>query len=707
MEVARTWLPRGLALAAFCLYALAAPPSFYWLDSAELSAAAFALGSPHPTGFPLYCILAKAATFMPFGELAFRVNLFSASCAALAVLWSTRLVCESCRDDLPALVGAAAGGALLALSLGLMRQATVAEVYAPTVALLAGTLVLVDRVARGGDARWGLALALVVGLGVGLHVTYGLVAAPLVVLLAVRLYRGARWPLLAPLLVVLVAGALLAYLPLRSASGRIDEVDWGHPDRLATLVGHITAASIRTAHADEIGATSGGRLGHHAAVLAGDMADAVGPFTALAALFGLGWLLRQRRTRWLAGTLVTIALGDVAYSLGINPMGLIDLQNGLPLTLVMCIGAGVGVAWLARNLGAERGPIGALAGASVGAAVGMLLVIPVALVSVPEVWSASAPGGDADVPRAWSQAALDQTPPGGVALVQGDSTAAGLMYLTVVENARPDAAVLVRQLLPDLERTRAVLARTGMDPATIASNRPLASILASGRPITWEIGQDGLPGARDVAVGVPLSRLLPAGARASQTREQAASEMLAAAATLADLFAGAGSRDRNARRVLAHSLTALGRVAYGSGDGGTAELLFDGALSVRPGHLAALVNRGVVAAQRRDWPAAIEWTERALVVDPGRVSARINAARYHIQAGNDARAREHVERALELEPGLAGAWALAAVLDLRAGQGERAAEHLRRARDIDPADADVLHVIRQLEEARARHEGRD
>src|SRR5690606_37125692 len=129
--------------------------------------------------------------------------------------------------------------------------ATVAEVYAPAAALMAGALVLVDRVARGGDARQGLALAMVAGLGLGVHVSFALLGAPVIALMALRLYRGARWPLLAPLLVVAIAGALYAYLPVRSATGRVAEVDWGHPRDASGLVAHVSAERIREAYGDE------------------------------------------------------------------------------------------------------------------------------------------------------------------------------------------------------------------------------------------------------------------------------------------------------------------------------------------------------------------------------------------------------------------------------------------------------------------------
>ncbi|HTM22680.1 MAG TPA: DUF2723 domain-containing protein, partial [Kofleriaceae bacterium] len=219
------WTPRVLAVLAFGLYALAAPGGPYWLDSGELSAAGVALGIGHPTGFPLHMALLKLASLLPLGELAFRANLLSAACAALAVLWVARLVIETAegqpgvRREAPrdprlsgsgysAVVGAVAAGAALGLSLTFFRQATVAEVYAPNAALLALALLLGQRVAAGGGARAGLALALVCGLGLGVHVTFALVGAPLVVLYLLRLRRGARWTVVAPLVVALGAGGL-------------------------------------------------------------------------------------------------------------------------------------------------------------------------------------------------------------------------------------------------------------------------------------------------------------------------------------------------------------------------------------------------------------------------------------------------------------------------------------------------------------------
>lgn len=701
VEDARRWLPRGVALAAFMLYIMAAPPGFYWLDSAELTAAAVALGVAHPTGFPLYCIVARAAAFVPLGELAFRVELLSAVCAALAVFWTTRLVLDLCRDDMHALVGAAVAGTLLALSAVFLRQATVAEVYAPGAALLAGGLVLLEQVSRGGDARWGLALALVCGLCLAMHVSTWLLGPVALALMGVRLYRGARWPLLAPLVALAMAGAAIAYLPVRSASGHVGVLDWGHPDQLDRLSDHLSAQRIRNAFSDQMGVVEGAQVAPQVASLVEESADQLGPIAPLAALFGLGWLARQRRSRWVAAALAVIGAGDVIYTLWVNPMGQADWQNGVPLALAVSICAGAGVAWLSRFLRA--------AGPFVAAVAGVLLVLPPAVVSLPAVWQASAPSGEPadspDAPRAWAEAALAVTPPRGLALVQTDSTAAGLLYLTEVEGARPDVAVVVRQFVPDHRYMQAALARGGVDARGLREDfepaQTLAWLLGRRRPMTWEVGREDIPAGMDVRAAAPLLRLAREheGVERAGGREVWRRELAMAAGTLARIFAGAAGRDRVARREHARALTALGRMAYGSGEVALGVEILQRAVLTLPTHVAALVNLGVATARLGDFAAAVAYTERALQLAPDHVSAMVNVTRYLLQLSQDQQAMRHIERALELDDGNAGAWALAATLDLRAGQKERALTRLQRALAIEPENPDARGLAAQLDPA--------
>jgi len=79
--------PEGAVFAiAAALYVVLAAPGVGWMDSGELTAAAWSLGGAHPPGHPAHSLLGKLASLAPLGEIAFRVNLLSgvAMAAALA-----------------------------------------------------------------------------------------------------------------------------------------------------------------------------------------------------------------------------------------------------------------------------------------------------------------------------------------------------------------------------------------------------------------------------------------------------------------------------------------------------------------------------------------------------------------------------------------------------------------------------------------------
>src|SRR5437899_1481108 len=77
------------ALAALWAYALTLSPTVAWVnlgeDSGDLLAASATLGIPHPTGYPLFVLLGRLATFLPLGTIAFRINLVAAVAAAASV----------------------------------------------------------------------------------------------------------------------------------------------------------------------------------------------------------------------------------------------------------------------------------------------------------------------------------------------------------------------------------------------------------------------------------------------------------------------------------------------------------------------------------------------------------------------------------------------------------------------------------------------
>ena len=79
----------SLFLFPFFIYLDTMAPSITWqhdgADGGDLIAAAYTFGIPHPTGYPLYVLLARLFTFLPWGDIAYRVNLMSTFFAAATI----------------------------------------------------------------------------------------------------------------------------------------------------------------------------------------------------------------------------------------------------------------------------------------------------------------------------------------------------------------------------------------------------------------------------------------------------------------------------------------------------------------------------------------------------------------------------------------------------------------------------------------------
>src|SRR3990172_6909542 len=76
----------GIFGSTLIVYILTLSRSVYFGDSGELIAVARTLGIAHPPGYPLYTMIAHLFTYLPFGNLAFRVNLFSAVTSSLTIV---------------------------------------------------------------------------------------------------------------------------------------------------------------------------------------------------------------------------------------------------------------------------------------------------------------------------------------------------------------------------------------------------------------------------------------------------------------------------------------------------------------------------------------------------------------------------------------------------------------------------------------------
>ena len=152
-RLAASMLVGVIALAATWLTLL--PGVAFW-DTAELQAVGPLMGTAHPTGFPTYVLLGWFASVVlqPLGEPAFRMNLLSAICLAVAAGVTVDLVGR--------LTGRLALGMAAGIGLALMPTAWAMATHAEThtlhlafVAILLWMLVAWDERVRGPGSREG------------------------------------------------------------------------------------------------------------------------------------------------------------------------------------------------------------------------------------------------------------------------------------------------------------------------------------------------------------------------------------------------------------------------------------------------------------------------------------------------------------------------------------------------------------------------
>ena len=168
----------GLILAAGVM------PGFHWHDTAEFGAVASRLSLSHPPGHPLHALTTRAVLELPLGDLACRANVASSVCLAFALSvfarvlgvlapglsWFERFVFASWPVVFPVV----------------FLQGIRAEVYALNLLVTLGVAYCAVELRPLEGGRFFVALALLVGLGLGNHSLLIAALAPIVVWRAAR-----------------------------------------------------------------------------------------------------------------------------------------------------------------------------------------------------------------------------------------------------------------------------------------------------------------------------------------------------------------------------------------------------------------------------------------------------------------------------------------------------------------------------------------
>ncbi len=422
---------------SFALYLATLAPTVLADDSAELVSTAHVLGICHPTGYPIWLLLAKLFDLVPIATPPVRIGVFSALCgsaAAATIAWITSELTAS----LPA---ALLGGLVAACSGPLWSSATEAEVHAMNALVISLSLLFFVRFERTRRPPDFIALAATAGLGLAHHRIAIFYTAPLVAAGALMLRPR-------PSVLLKATGALAApllfylYLPIRAATH--PAVMFSDISKWSELRAYLMGAS----YADLAFARP---FGEAIAVARRFLADTVTELTVGgSALAAIGALALIRRQRAPGACLVLSSTLLLAWNLGYMVP---DWEAYfVPIGLAIAVWVGVGLASLANAMRSSVARRHQWAAPAVTFATLALVVANL----VQHNWSSSGHRGD------WqyydkASAVLAQIPHGGILVSDLDYGTFLPMYLQIVEGKRRDIVVTgASDIYPTWEHDREV-----------------------------------------------------------------------------------------------------------------------------------------------------------------------------------------------------------------------------------------------------------
>ncbi len=432
----------SLATVVFSIYLRTLCPTLYWGDCGELALVVSTLGIPHPTGYPLYCLLGKAWTLLlPFGSLVWKLNVLSAFLGSLATGWLygfARMI------PLPRPLALAVAG-LLAFSATFWQQSLITETY--TLAAFFTCLLLFlavrwrTRGCRTGDLRL---LAVAYGFTLTCHQTNTLFLPGFIAFILcsqpalLRLRQTAiRRQWLTTIVCALPPLLFYLYLPIRAHAH--PAYNWGDVETPFAFFYHVTGRAFATIMFHQAPLQVLMRLMGWACGLGRELSW---PVVALAAL-GLALFWRRAAERPLAALLTWILLADVGFVINYA------IYNGyiyyIPSYVILSVGAGRGLLglWqaLEPRLEPAKRPAFAAFGASCALASIPLQAITHDYVGLSNNWTCYDYGRNL----------LASVPSHGLLIENGDDTASSsVLYLQIVENVRPDVTLVRRTFIGSL-----------------------------------------------------------------------------------------------------------------------------------------------------------------------------------------------------------------------------------------------------------------
>ncbi len=342
-------VPLAVATMALIVYVATLAPGLDFIDSGELATVATTLGIAHPTGYPLFTLVAHLFARIPIGaEPIDRLNFMAAFfCAAGIAVFVRLLLYLFERFDLneseadTARFSAAGAGLLLAFSETYWSQATAIEVYSLHVLLVMSVLYAFLRANDSGTTAHWLLFAFLLGLSFTNHMTTILLAPACLYYYFSRQGIGRRaWRrILTMAPAFLLSLSLYLYLPFRAAENPV--MNWGNPVTLQRFLWQWTGKQYRSWIFSSMEVAEK-QFSYFLSSFPSEFAY-LGGILALVGIVRLWWINKQ-----LAVFTILLFVGCVAYSINYD---IHDIDSYFLLAYITtAIWSGFGIAVVLRRL---------------------------------------------------------------------------------------------------------------------------------------------------------------------------------------------------------------------------------------------------------------------------------------------------------------------------------------------------------------------
>jgi Tfp pilus assembly protein PilF len=691
--------------AAMAAYLLTMCPTVYTRDTGDLITASYTLGVAHATGYPLYMLVGKLFSLIPYGDVAYRYNLmgglFSAATAALACLVAGKLT--------KSWQAAAGAGLLVAYSWFVWDQGTVAEVYGIHAFFTTLLLWLALRWRDRHDEGTPYLFAAAYGLALTNHLSTLLYAPAYAYLMFEGRGRGrmkadfkkAAAAFLAPL-------TLYLYLPLRAMADPV--YNWRDPSTLDRFIMHVTGTVHRSTVILTLPASAYlGRLGEL-------LWQIVPQFSLVGIVPAWGLVSQWRRNGALLRFTALMAAADLFYGLFLNDVPVAAKSFSLPTIVLLGIWGGFGFAEAFRMMGAEGRDARARLAVVVAAA---LLVVAANYHTVDKSKNLIA--------FDYAMNILKSVDKGAVIFAEGDNTVFPLSYLLYVEGVRPDVSlydrdgVLSHRLygidffwLPQGERYARGLE---VERSVLAGSRPVyyTSPVEASFP-GYELRQAGLvyrmAPANESGDGRDYWRLYDMREVWNSTIYLDYTTRPLRAVYYIRLAQEVGKSEKaRALGLLAEAEAIIpdnanvrydaGAIRLSQGDYGGAIAELRAAVELDPGSARAHNILGYAYAMRGQKDSARTEYEAALAADPTYLKAKANLAVFLAGEGDLNGAAQQYRDILKADPGYAKAYFDLGFIYYKAGRKDAAAGLWERYLELSPKDPRAQEMRALIAEVKA------